>query len=151
MKYSKIEEIIGYRFKNVEFLEQAYTRRSYSNENQNAKNNEILEFVGDAVIKLYVTKYIVEKTDCVGKCEGELSKQRTEYENGAFLAERVDKLGLLESGLLRLGKGDREQKEYQETKVKADLLESIIGAVALDCEYSEKVLAGIVGKLVCNP
>ena len=52
---------IGYEFKNKEYLEEALTHRSYSNETEKDRrfNNEKLEFLGDAILNLITTEYIM--------------------------------------------------------------------------------------------
>ena len=57
-----IQEQIGYRFKNPYLLEQAFTRRSYSEEN-GGENNEVLEFIGDKALDLAVVRYLTEDYD----------------------------------------------------------------------------------------
>ena len=52
-----IQSQIGYEFNNLNLLQQAFTRRSYSEEN-GGENNEVLEFIGDKVLDLIVTKYL---------------------------------------------------------------------------------------------
>lgn len=59
--YKMVQAQIGYQFNNLDLLNQAFTRRSYSEEN-GGENNEVLEFIGDkaldfAVIKLLIAKY----------------------------------------------------------------------------------------------
>ena len=55
-----IQDQIGYKFRNLDLLQQAFTRRSYSAEN-GGENNEVLEFIGDKVLDLFVVKYLTEK------------------------------------------------------------------------------------------
>ena len=55
-----IKEQIGYRFKKPYLLEQAFTRRSYSEEN-GGENNEVLEFIGDKALDLAVVRYLTEE------------------------------------------------------------------------------------------
>ena len=50
-----VERQIEYTFENTDLLFQAFTRRSYSQENS-GENNEVLEFIGDRVLDFYVTK-----------------------------------------------------------------------------------------------
>ena len=57
--YKNIQKTIGYTFRNVDLLVQAFTRKSYSQEN-GGQNNEVLEFVGDKVLDLVVTKMLVD-------------------------------------------------------------------------------------------
>ena len=53
-----IQEQIGYHFNNPDLLQQAFTRRSYSEEN-GGENNEVLEFIGDKVLDFFVVKYLI--------------------------------------------------------------------------------------------
>ena len=55
-----IQDQIGYKFNNLDLLQQAFIRRSYSEEN-GGENNEVLEFIGDKVLDLFVVKYLTEK------------------------------------------------------------------------------------------
>ena len=59
-----IQNQIGYEFKNLDLLQQAFVRRSYSQEN-GGENNEVLEFIGDKVLDLFVVKFLIEKYGCM--------------------------------------------------------------------------------------
>ena len=63
MNFSKFEEKIGIKFKNENLLKQAFTHRSYLNENPSLKldQNERLEFLGDAVLEMSITEYLYKK------------------------------------------------------------------------------------------
>ena len=50
---NKIEEILGYKFSNIQLLDLALTHKSFDK----AKNNERLEFLGDAVLNLIISIY----------------------------------------------------------------------------------------------
>lgn len=54
--YDEIEQLIGYEFDNRLLLQQAFTRKSYTNETHDGDNNEVLEFIGDKVLDLIVVK-----------------------------------------------------------------------------------------------
>lgn len=58
--FEMVQGQIGYRFKNIDLLNQAFTRRSYTEEN-GGENNEILEFIGDKALDLAVVKVLVSK------------------------------------------------------------------------------------------
>ncbi len=62
-----VQRQIGYEFKNIDLLEQAFTRRSYTEEN-GGENNEVLEFLGDKVLDFIVVKMLSER---FGKFEKE--------------------------------------------------------------------------------
>ena len=55
-----IQSQIGYEFKNLDLLQQAFTRRSYSEEN-GGENNEVLEFLGDKVLSIAVVKALSDE------------------------------------------------------------------------------------------
>ena len=54
-----IQDQIGYQFKNLDLLQQAFVRRSYSQEN-GGEDNEVLEFIGDRALDIVVVKYLVD-------------------------------------------------------------------------------------------
>ena len=58
--YKNVERLISYEFNEPELMFQAFTRRSYSQENGGA-NNEVLEFTGDSVLNCYVTKILMDR------------------------------------------------------------------------------------------
>ena len=72
-EFENLEKKLGLKFKNNDLLKQAFTHRSYLNENPNSKleHNERLEFLGDAVIELIVTEHLFR--DFPEKMEGELT------------------------------------------------------------------------------
>ena len=63
MDYTKLEDRIGVKFNNIEILEQAFTHRSFLNENRDLTrgHNERLEFLGDAVLELVTTVFLYNK------------------------------------------------------------------------------------------
>ena len=70
MDFERLEEKIGVKFNNLDFLQQALTHRSYLNEHREYKldHNERLEFLGDAVLELVVTDHLYRNfpTDAEG-------------------------------------------------------------------------------------
>lgn len=149
-----VEGKIDYTFENVDLLFQAFTRRSYSHEN-GGENNEILEFIGDAVLSFYVTKILMDrygyiKEDASEKefavklydNEGSLTEIKKNLVNKEMLAHRIDVLGFKD--FLRMGKGDIEQHQENEPSVKEDLFETILGAIALDSNWNTKDLQNSV-------
>ena len=62
-KYIQFQKALGLSFNNHELLEQAFTHRSYINENKGEElsHNERLEFLGDAVLELVVTDFLFKK------------------------------------------------------------------------------------------
>lgn len=145
----KVEEIIGYSFKNKKYLQTAFVHSSYSNEHR-IESNERLEFLGDAVIEFIVTEILYLQFH--GK-EGDMSKIRAMIVSEKPLAEAIEKLGL-DKFLL---KGVGESKNATESKaVKCDLFEAISGAIYLDGgidstrNFFEKAVGDIIMNLKIN-
>jgi len=147
-KIREIENIIDYQFSQKGHLIQAFTRRSYSEENPGNPCNEIMETLGDSVIGLYVTKALLQRYRGATVTEGGISKMRAAIVNGANLAKHAVRLGLAKKEYMLLGKGDITQKVYEKSSVQEDLLESIVGAVALDCDYDQEQLSITVNHLL---
>ena len=151
--WEMVQGQIGYEFKNLDLLKQAFTRRSYTAEN-GGENNEVLEFIGDraldfAVVKLLVQNYgNLSDSDSAGNSfscdfdEDELSKIKSRMVCKKSLARRMDELGF--SVHLIMGKGDIQNNINEEDSVKEDLFEAIIGAVALDSEWDQGKIQSVV-------
>lgn len=58
--FSKIEQTIGYTFENKDLLQQAFVRKSYSEEH-GGQNNEVLEFIGDKALDFAVVRIMMEQ------------------------------------------------------------------------------------------
>jgi dsRNA-specific ribonuclease len=85
-----IEERLGYDFRDHDLLETALTHRSFS-ATRSARNNEKLEFLGDAVLELAVSDLLMKHSP--QHHEGELSKLRASLVNARVLAEKAAALG----------------------------------------------------------
>lgn len=137
-QYTEVEQQIGYEFKNRLLLQQAFTRKSYTTETHDGENNEVLEFIGDKVLDLVVVKVLAEYYGEIGngkeyECEyseGKLTEFKKHLVESKMLAERIDEMGFAD--YLIMGKGDRKNNVQNETHVKEDLFEAILGAVAID-------------------
>lgn len=85
--YKMVQGQIGYQFKNLDLLNQAFTRRSYSEEN-GGENNEVLEFIGDkaldfAVVRLLIAKYgNMKKGDPIDETGFSVSEKEICHQNG---------------------------------------------------------------------
>ncbi|MCD8294223.1 MAG: putative dsRNA-binding protein [Clostridia bacterium] len=150
----EVEREIGYTFRYKKLLEQAFTRKSYTDEQHQGCNNEILEFYGDRVLDLIVVKEISEfygstYGDEGYKCsfnEAECSQIKKRLVNGRSLAARMDELGLAK--YLIMSKGDRMGNVQEQVHVKEDLFEAILGAVAIDSEWNMEVLGSAVDMML---
>lgn len=140
-QYDEVESQIGYEFKNRLLLQQAFTRKSYTQETHDGENNEVLEFIGDKVLDLVIVKVLTEyygeiNNDKEYECEhneGKLTEFKKHLVESKMLAERIDEMGFAD--YLIMGKGDIKNNVQNETHVKEDLFEAILGAVALDSDW----------------
>ncbi len=146
-----VQRQISYWFNEPELLFQAFTRRSYSQENGGA-NNEVLEFVGDRVLDFYVTKILMDRFGYQNddgefltrkyKTEGSLTEIKKKLVNKKMLAHRIDKMGFNE--YLYMGNGDIQSNQQEEDSVKEDLFEAILGAIAIDSGWDSDELENVV-------
>ena len=122
---SELEEAIGYRFRRRAYLEEALTHSSYVNGKHNS--NERLEFLGDSVLSVVVSKYLFESLDVP---EGKLTKIRAKLvcEDSLYeFAKRID-LG----ARIKLGKGEENTGGRDRRSILADAFEALIAAIYLD-------------------
>lgn len=119
---------LQYSFSEPALLELALTHRSASK-----RNNERLEFLGDAFLNLVVAKRLFEL--CPDYSEGDLSRARASLVNRSALARLARELGL--DSQIIVGRGELRSGGAQKGSVLADALEAVIGAVLLDGPYAE--------------
>ncbi|MES2226029.1 MAG: ribonuclease III [Patescibacteria group bacterium] len=123
---------LGLTFKNMALLEEALTHRSYLNENKSSKaHNERLEFLGDAVLELAVTRFLFDKYP--NKPEGELTAFRAALVNTYSLADTAEVLGL--NSMLLLSKGESKDTGRARQIILANAFEALLGALYLDQGY----------------
>lgn len=150
--FSDLEFRIGYKFKDVRYLENALTHSSYSNENRTYRriNNERLEFLGDSILSIVVSKYIYKKYP--NYPEGDLSKLRAQVVCEDMLNEIAIKLEVGKH--LILGKGEESMGGRCRKSILADAVEAIIAAIYLDGSIEDadkfilKNLESSINKLV---
>lgn len=151
----KIENVIGYTFKNKYLLQQAFIRKSYAKEH-GGEHNEVLEFIGDKVLDVKIVELLSYKYGDVNNdqeyendySEGKLTELKKQLVEKKMLASRIDSLDLAQ--YLIMGKGDVEQGVDDSPSVKEDLFEAIIGAVAIDSDYNYKKLDEVI-ELMLDP
>lgn len=129
-KLFELEEKLGYKFKNIKLLENALTHSSFSNENKTYKriNNERLEFLGDSVLSIIVSRYIFKQFP--NYPEGDLSKLRAQVVCEDMLNDKA--LNLEIGKYLVLGKGEEATGGRDRKSILADATEAIIAAIYLD-------------------
>lgn len=124
----KFEDTINYRFNNKEYILEALTHSSYSNENKKYNFNERLEFLGDSVLGIVISDYLFKaETDLP---EGELTKLRANIVCEESLSEVATEINLGEYMLL--GKGEEATGGRQRISILADAFEAVIAAIYLD-------------------
>jgi ribonuclease-3 len=128
--WQNLEESLGYSFQERALLEEAMTHRSYANEfhADNLPDNERLEFLGDAVLDLVISQYLMVALPSAP--EGELTRIRAEVVSLPSLARLAMSLDV-GSGLL-LGKGEKSSGGRDKPSLLADALESLFGAIFTD-------------------
>ena len=136
MKVKNIEELmekIDYKFKNKNYLKEALTHRSFSNEHEKSKNfdNEKLEFLGDAVLNMITTEYIYNSGK--GKNEGELAKLKSQIISEPVFSAIAGEIGL--GDYLYLSNGEESSGGRKRKSILGDAFEALIGAVFLDSDY----------------
>ncbi len=124
---------LGYHFQDQSLLEQAFRHSSYVNEAPDLalKDNERLEFLGDAVLDLAVSHLLVEVFEDAP--EGYLSKLRAMVVNERSLSRIARNMDLGE--YLILGRGEELTQGRRKPSILANALEALIGAVYLDAGF----------------
>ncbi len=131
MQIDLLENSLGYTFKNKGLLIESLTHSSYSYEHESNVNYERLEFLGDAVLELVVSEYIINTFEDMN--EGDMSKLRSYVVNEGELSEIAKRLTLHEHILL--GKGERTGNPIDKRSILADCFEAICAAIYIDGGY----------------
>ena len=124
------QQAVGYTFRNVRLLDEALTHTSYVNEfrDQDSKDNERLEFLGDAVLALIISEHLASA--CPDLTEGALSKLRSSLVSEASLARAARRLEF--GKFLRLGRGEERTQGRDKESILANMLEAVLAAVHVD-------------------
>ena len=137
-----IQNSIGYEFKNPRLLEQAFVRKSYSQEHPETLSNEVLEFYGDRALDLYITTAMFNKFKNFtedgqfdsAKNEAELTEIKSFNVNTNILSHCIRMFDF--QNYLCLNESDKKNEVYNSPHVQEDLFEAIIGAVAVDSAWN---------------
>lgn len=118
--------ILGHSFADTRLLEQALTHRSASH-----ANNERLEFLGDALLNLFVAELVYEHHPRAD--EGEMTRLRAALVNGLALAEiaRTQEIG----DRLYLGGGELKSGGFRRDSILADAFEALVAAIYVDAGW----------------
>ena len=125
-----LETAIGYRFRNIQLLQNALTHSSYANErwHNSLLSNERLEFLGDSVLGMLVAEYLYRNFP--NRPEGELTRMRADMVCEQTLAAAANRIGL--GRHLLLGHGEEQGGGRGRNSILADAMESVIAACFLD-------------------
>ena len=126
----ELQKTIGYRFRNQDLLLQALTHRSTVKENskQNLRSNERLEFLGDAVLGMVVSRFLYDRFP--EKREGDLTKLKAILVSEATLSRMAKDIGL--GKYLLLSEEEDKAGGRERSSIIADAYEALMGAAFLD-------------------
>ena len=133
-KLQEMEALLGYKFSDLTLLQQALVHSSFGFEQlADARNNETLEFLGDAVLDLAVSDMLFHMYR--GIKEGELTKMRAGLVKESTLAGMAKGIEL--NTFIMLGKGEEASRGRTKPSILAGTFEALIGAVYLDQGYEK--------------
>jgi len=124
---NELERRLGYSFRDAALLETALTHPSYGGDHH-ATHYQRLEFLGDAVLQLAVSRYLY--LECPRLNEGQLSRLRSQLVREETLCEAARGFGL--GAMIRLSVGEERGGGRDKPSILADVMESVIAAVYLD-------------------
>lgn len=130
------------KFTDETLLQQALTHDSYVNEHPGQKDNERLEFLGDAILNFLSGEYLYERFENLK--EGELTRYRIALVDQIQLAEFAKAIGLAEQ--MRLGQGE-SQTGQQNATLLSSTFEAVVGAYYLDRKKQFRTLRPLIHKL----
>ena len=127
----QLERGLGYRFLDHELLEQALVHRSHLPDDPTAVSYERLEFLGDAVLQLAVTRYLYEAYPDAP--EGEMAKVRAAVVAEPALAQLASVFGVADAMIL--GKGEAQSGGRGKPSILSDVVESLLAVVFLESGF----------------
>ncbi|MDR3243650.1 MAG: ribonuclease III, partial [Elusimicrobiota bacterium] len=128
---AKLEEVIEYKFNNLNLLIRALTHRSYAFQRASIKNNERLEFLGDSVLSLIIAQILYDKFP--NESEGRLSKLKSQTVSARNISSWARDINL--GSFIFLGSNEKRQKIRDKDNLLCDAFEALLGAVFMDSGY----------------
>jgi ribonuclease III len=127
---SELEQKIGYSFRSRALLDRALTHRSFANERveEKCQHNEALEFLGDSVLGLVVSSWLLERFPALA--EGKLSKMKAYLVSEASLVDLAEAIEL--GRYILLNRGEEKTGGRRKHALLADAYEALIGVIYLD-------------------
>ncbi|MBQ8523003.1 MAG: ribonuclease III [Clostridia bacterium] len=132
LPFERLEAAVGYTFKDKEILKKALTHSSYSNECRSkgvtAECNERLEFLGDSVLSIAVSRYLFDKY--ADRQEGDLTKIRAAVVCEKALSKYARDISL--GSYIFLGHGEDMNRGRERASILADAFEALLAAIYID-------------------
>jgi ribonuclease-3 len=127
---SELEQKIGYSFRSRALLDRALTHRSFANERveEKCQHNEALEFLGDSVLGLVVSSWLLERFPDLS--EGKLSKMKAFLVSEGSLVELAEVIDL--GRYILLNRGEEKTGGRRKRALLADAYEALIGVIYMD-------------------
>ena len=140
-----IEQKTGYIIKSTSILNQIFRRSSFAAET-GQNSNEIFEFIGDQVLSFYIVKIISKRCGSLNLTddytfrirENQFTQMKQALVNNETLAKIIEEWDIAK--YLLLGRSDIKNEVAKEPKIKADLLEAVIGAIAVESDWDSAIL-----------
>lgn len=133
---AQIEQRIGNALKDPIYIETALTHRSFINEQKELdqnQNNERLEFLGDAVLGMFVSHELMKRFP--EEKEGVLSKYRSNLVNEKTLCQVAEEIHL--EDFIKLGKGEDKNFGRKKPSILADTFEALVAAIYLSNGFED--------------
>jgi len=139
---AELEARLGHAFRDRELLVRALTHPSYAHEHPPAPHNEVLAFLGDAVVGLLVAELLLARSPQDGA--GPLTQRRAAVVSAPGLAGWAIRLDL--PAHLQLGRGEEQGGGRAKESILATLFEAVVGALYLDggLEPPRALVAGLL-------
>ena len=125
---ARLQDRLGHRFEDSGLLVQALTHRSYANEQGSTSDNEVLEFLGDAVLGLIVSDLLCSEHPELS--EGEMSKLKSYLVSADTLGRLAEEFGL--GPFILLGRGEEKTDGRRKSSILANAFEAVIAALYSD-------------------
>ena len=134
-KYFRLEQSLGYEYKDLKYLRLALTHRSFG-----AEHNERLEFLGDSILGMFIADKLYVAYPKVD--EGDLTRMRSTLVREQTLAEiaREHKL----SDYMRMGPGEMKSGGFRRDSILADAVESILASIYLDSDRNFELVRTVL-------
>ena len=142
----KLEETIGYRFRNRKLLETALTHSSFANERNcsGEESYERLEFLGDSILGHITADFLYRQDPPIP--EGRMTRLRAELVCEQSLHRIAQRLEL--GKYMRLGRGEERTHGRERPSILADMVESVLAAMYLDSGSLEEPRRFILNELL---